>query len=683
MLGTNPLVKETQPTRVNTQVNSAELNSRIYDGELMHMRCAPVSHRFDYPFYTCAIDVEEIEKLDNQLSLFSYNRFNVVSLHDKDHVPSGEDSIREKLDELFEQHEALAQSSRIELITSLRYFGYVFNPVNFYCCFDESDELIGVVTEVNNTFGETHLYVLSEQVREQKNRFKIYSWPKEFHVSPFNNMDGDYYFYFLVNRQELDIRINMERDGKICFTSRLCGSALPLSNRNLLKTLVKFPLSTALTMPRIISQAARLYFVKNLPVYTKPIAASEMTIRRKSAGILQRAALSLCMKYFSRFKNGCLAFEFPDRQKLQFGVSGARPNAVINVGNYDLFWRSLLFGDVGFGESYVDKQWDADNLCSVFEVFIANKSCADDRSLFISRVGKFLNRLTHLGRSNSRKQSKNNIRAHYDLGNDLFSSFLDQSMTYSCAKFSPGSKDLYDAQLNKLNAIIEKADIRSTDHVLEIGCGWGSFAAAAAKNTGCRVTGVTLSQQQYEYAKQRVEREGLSDRVEILLCDYRELSGKFDKIVSIEMLEAVGHEYLGEYFAKCDSLLKPNGLAVLQVITFPDQQYEDYRQDSDWIQKYIFPGGICPSLSAILAAVTDNSSFVVDNVENIGPHYAATLRIWQERFDANYSKLKKHGYDEKFYRMWKYYLSYCEAGFRSNMLGTLQIVLNRPVSENV
>ena len=226
--------------------------------------------------------------------------------------------------------------------------------------------------------------------------------------------------------------------------------------------------------------------------------------------------------------------------------------------------------------------------------------------------------------------------------------------------------------------MVKKARIEANHHLLEIGGGWGAFAIEAVKQTGCRVTTITLSEQQLAYMKQQVEQAGLTDRIDVRLCDYREIEGKFDRIVSIEMLEAVGHENLGTFFSTCDRLLNPNGVMALQFITVPDQNYAAYRRSCDWIQKYIFPGGHCPSLTAVCNAATKHSPFVVEELENIGPSYARTLREWRQRFFEKTAELSSLGYDERFQRMWEYYLVYCETGFAGRQLGTLQLVLTRP-----
>jgi cyclopropane-fatty-acyl-phospholipid synthase len=269
-----------------------------------------------------------------------------------------------------------------------------------------------------------------------------------------------------------------------------------------------------------------------------------------------------------------------------------------------------------------------------------------------------------------------NIARHYDLSNDLFAAFLDETMTYSCAVFEPGDS-LADAQRRKYDAMCDLAGVGEHDHVLEIGTGWGGMAMHAAATRGCRVTSITISREQKQLAEQRVRAAGLERRVEILLCDYRQLYGRFDKIVSIEMFEAVGEEYWPEYFAVCDRLLAPGGRMALQTITMPDARYRASRRSYTWVHKYIFPGGLIPSERAIARALERGSRLRVSSATEIGHHYPATLRAWRERFLARYEEVRGLGFDETFRRTWEFYLAYCEAGFRHGAIGDVQLVLER------
>jgi cyclopropane-fatty-acyl-phospholipid synthase len=338
----------------------------------------------------------------------------------------------------------------------------------------------------------------------------------------------------------------------------------------------------------------------------------------------------------------------------------------------------VLGGDIGLGEAYMKGLWDTDDIPLLFTVLIRNRGKLANGHLTTAWLARQKDRVLHALRANTLPGSRKNIGEHYDLSNDFFETFLDPTMLYSCGLYESDSDTCEDAQRRKLQSIIRKAQLQPTDHVLEIGCGWGGFALEAARTTGCRVTGITVSEEQFALADERIRRAGLQDRISILLRDYRHMTGLFDKIVSIEMLEAVGHRYLGTFFQSCDRLLKPAGKLVIQVITIPDQSYENYRRTSDWIKKYIFPGGHLPSVTALSSAVTKNTSLLMEQLEDIGVHYARTLKDWRETFSHNVDKINALGFDEVFRRKWIYYLATCEAGFRERAIGDIQVVFRKP-----
>lgn len=300
-----------------------------------------------------------------------------------------------------------------------------------------------------------------------------------------------------------------------------------------------------------------------------------------------------------------------------------------------------------------------------------------------SRIGKSLDQLYHALRRNTVAGSRRNISAHYDLGNEFFSLFLDSKLMYSSAFYPSDDTSLEDAATAKLERICQKLDLKPGERVLEIGTGWGGFAIYAAKNYGCHVTTATISQEQYALAKQRVTEEGLENRVTLMLEDYRNLEGTFDKLVSIEMVEAVGHQFLDSYVKKCSELLSPNGKFLIQAITIADQHYESALTEVDFIKKYIFPGGFLPSVTAISSAFTRASDFKIVHLEDIGQHYARTLRDWRTRFTDQLEEIKKQGYPETFIRMWHFYFCYCEGSFLESYIATVQIVANKPAAKTL
>jgi cyclopropane-fatty-acyl-phospholipid synthase len=654
---------------------AARFESRIYVCRLSHERLSPVPHRFEYPAYVYAIDLDELESLNSKLRLFGHNRFALASLWDKDYL-NGEGSLRQGLKRYLEPKGLWEDSLRITLVTGLRYFNYVFNPVSFYYCYDRQASLVAAVAEVNNTFGERHLYILGHP-EDPEGRFLGRALAKkDFHVSPFYDQSGDYEFFFSPLNGSLDIRIHILKAGEVDFRARLWGEARPLKDGELLRTIFQFPLTAALTMPRILWQAAKLSYQKRLSVYSKPYAASEMTLRGEEANALQGLSRDLVLRFFEKLRKGRLKLLLPNRQELSFGGQEAGVEATLRVGNYAFFRRLLLSGDIGLGESYQEGEWDSPDLTALLRLFGENMDSADDRGLFSATLGRLGNRLKHALHANTLQGSRENIEAHYDLSNELYALFLDPSWMYSSAVFAGDAEALEPAQRRKIAMILEKAQLRPGMKLLEIGSGWGSLAIEAASR-GTAVTSITLSREQLRVAKSRALEAGLASPIDFKICDYRQVEGLYDRVVSVEMLEAVGHEYLGAYFASLERVLRPGGLAVIQVISVPQQRYEAYRRSCDWIQKHIFPGALCPSLEAVLEAAATNSSFSLESSVNIGPHYARTLALWRKNFLGASENIKALGFDARFLRTWDYYFSYCEAGFASRLIHNYQLVFRK------
>ena len=343
------------------------------------------------------------------------------------------------------------------------------------------------------------------------------------------------------------------------------------------------------------------------------------------------------------------------------------------------FYRAAAAqGSVGVGEAYMDGLWRCDDLVALVRLLVINRDRLDSMETGLARFGGWLLRGWHALRRNTRAGSRRNIAAHYDLGNDLFELFLDKSMMYSSAIFADESETLEVAQWRKLERICRKLDLQPGDHLVEIGTGWGGLAVHAASRFGCRVTTTTISKEQHALAVERVAAAGLSDRVTVLLEDYRDLQGQYDKLVSIEMVEAIGHQYLDTYLAKCASLLKPEGLALIQAITIEDHRYQQALGSVDFIKRFIFPGSFIPCVSALTGAAARASDLRLVNLEDIGPSYALTLRHWRQRFMDRLDEVRRQGYDERFIRMWEFYLCYCEGGFMERSIGDVHLLLARP-----
>jgi cyclopropane-fatty-acyl-phospholipid synthase len=378
---------------------------------------------------------------------------------------------------------------------------------------------------------------------------------------------------------------------------------------------------------------------------------------------------------FDKLREGRLTVHLPDGSSRSFGTPDSA-QAEMTIHRWRFFSRLLRGADVGAGESYVDGDWSTPDLVALTRLFLDNEDVLAPPRL-VGVLSRMRDRLLHLARSNRRVQARRNIRTHYDLSNDLYRLFLDPSMTYSAALFDRPGISLEEAQKAKYERLARWAGIRQGDRVLEIGCGWGGFAEYAAGELGCSITGVTLSERQAAFARDRLQSRGLTDLVDIRLTDYRDMQGSYDAIVSIEMLEAVGHRYLDSFFAVCDRVLRPGGRVALQTITIPDRVYDRYRRSNDWIRKYIFPGGHLPSLGAVQASMARRTAFVVDRLDNIGDHYATTLRHWRRRFWIKIDAVRELGFDEEFVRMWDFYLATCEAAFRRHHIGNIQLQLSR------
>ena len=360
-----------------------------------------------------------------------------------------------------------------------------------------------------------------------------------------------------------------------------------------------------------------------------------------------------------------------------------RLRAVLAVHDERFFRRAVLGGDVGVGEAYMDGDWSTPDLVSLVRFGVRNLDQTEGRNRLLSMFSRTADFLSHRRNRNTQTGSKKNIAYHYDLGNDFYRLFLDRSLAYSCAYFESSEDSLETAQTRKFDVICRKLQLGPQDHLLEIGTGWGGFAAHAAENYGCRITTTTISRQQYDYAQGLFSRLGAADkRIELLFEDYRNLRGQFDKIVSIEMFEAVGYEHYDEYFGACDRLLKSDGSMLLQTITIQDAKFDQYRRQSDWIKKHIFPGAELASVTEIMRSLARTTRLQAFHLEDIGMHYALTLREWRRRFLEQLPAVRSLGFDERFLRMWEYYLAYCEGAFLESYISDVQLILSKVTNRN-
>ena len=366
---------------------------------------------------------------------------------------------------------------------------------------------------------------------------------------------------------------------------------------------------------------------------------------------------------------------------LTFGP-GNGPEAVIQVLDPGFYTRVMIDGSIGAAESYVAGQWDTDDLTAVIRIIVRNQPVIDRMDNRLAKLVKPLLRLAHWRRHNSKQGARQNILAHYDLGNDMYQTFLDPAMMYSAAIFPHDTSTLEEAALHKLDIICRQLHLGPEDLVIEIGGGWGGFAIHAASRYGCRVTTTTISDAQYYEAQRRITAMGLQDRITLLKSDYRDLTGQYDKLVSIEMIEAVGHKYLPVFMKTCESLMKPDGLMLIQAITIKDQLYQNYLKSVDFIQRHIFPGGCLPAAHHLLLVLTDHTDMVVRKLTDFGFDYAKTLNHWRQRFADSRETLGSLGYDRRFRRLWEFYLCYCEGGFLERSISVIQLVATMPGNRN-
>ncbi|MDC8832781.1 SAM-dependent methyltransferase [Alteromonas gilva] len=397
-----------------------------------------------------------------------------------------------------------------------------------------------------------------------------------------------------------------------------------------------------------------------------------------SFSYIERCSRQIFIRLMQALPEGYLVIKENGELVAQCGNHASDLHAEVNIHSPKAYKKLLLGGSVASGETYTDGLWSSPELTNVIRIFARNLQTLDKWENRFSWLSFPMDKIQHVMRSNTQDQAKKNIAAHYDLGNNLYSRFLDKSMMYSSAIYPDPHASLAEAQYHKLHTICHKLQLTPDDHLVEIGTGWGGLAIHAAKHFGCKVTTTTISEEQYAYATEWVKREGLENQVTLLKKDYRLLEGQYTKLVSIEMIEAVGKRYLNQFFNKCASLLTADGLMLLQSITIDDRRYDSYHKGVDFIQKHIFPGGFLPSQLVLNQHIKQASDFSIRDLQDIGLDYAKTLRDWFIAFTNAREELEANGYDERFARMWEYYLKYCEGGFLERTISTVQLVLSKP-----
>ncbi|MGD2053628.1 MAG: cyclopropane-fatty-acyl-phospholipid synthase family protein [Gammaproteobacteria bacterium] len=402
-------------------------------------------------------------------------------------------------------------------------------------------------------------------------------------------------------------------------------------------------------------------------------------ISEDNPALITRLARKLVHNQLSKIKTGEIVVR-ENHNEYYFGrVTDDFPVRVyIDVIHTSLYTDVAFGGSSGSGEAYMKGSWRCSDLIGLVRIFLRNREVMDTMDYGITRLKGPVHKIMHLFNRNTRSGSRKNISAHYDIGNELFKLFLDDTMMYSSAYYEKADMSLDEAAVAKLDLVCRKLELDSTDHLLEIGTGWGGLAIHAARNYDCKVTTTTISDEQYRLAVEKVRQQGLDHKIKVVKQDYRDLSGQFDKLVSIEMIEAIGHQYMSTYFKKCSSLLKPDGMMLIQAITIRDQFYKSALKDVDFIKKFIFPGGFLPSVTAMSEVISKVSDMKIFHLQDIGPHYARTLSHWRERFFNKLDEIRDLGYSDEFIRLWEYYFCYCEGGFIERDIGTVQMLLAKP-----
>lgn len=697
-------------------------------GHVRHVRQGQGAHSFDHRVYQWLIDLDDAQSVPRwagALRAEDHGVDDTADAHSRDggvrtraRARAHAEGVRLKaaIVELIAGHGVdLGPRGRVVVLANIRSAGYVFNPLSVFWCLDSDGEVACIVAEVHNTYHQRSTYVLFP---DDAGRV---STEKTFYVSPFNDVSGIYVMRFVLSPRRVSVSITLERDGLPPFVATITGDVLPAVPRTVVATKLAMPLMPVRVRGLITVEGVRL-LMKGLPMVPRAGLAvesgglgSDAVARRhrrdvgrgSGKGVQLMTQETVGIRPGLRGRTAQWALEhavsrvpvvvrYPDGREIG-GSSGRRhthPHAqalpVIEIVRpTELFARLAANPKIGLGEGYMAGEWRAaqgTDLGDALTPFAATLTDLLPRSWW--RLRGLVDQRIPEQQRNNRSGSRRNIEAHYDLSNDLFESFLDPSLTYSSAMFDHtrplADQSLYEAQLRKIDSILDLAAVGAGTRVLEIGCGWGTLAIRAAQR-GAHVTAITLSHEQFELAKARIAEAGLSDQVDLRIEDYRDVTGRFDAVVSVEMIEAVGAEYWDTYFATIDALLADGGTAAIQAILMPHERMMATKNSFGWIQKYIFPGGLIPSIESIDGSLASATTLRRTARIDFGPDYAQTLRRWRHAFNAAWPQLVAHvrvggsggPLDERFRRAWEYYLAYSEAGFASGYLQVSQLRMRR------
>lgn len=637
--------------------------SAIYVGEIRHRRVAERTHELCHALTMVYIDLDEIDGLVGGRLTRAWP--GVLRFRRSDYLGDPQTSLIDAVRALVAERTGTPPQGPVRLLTQLRSFGHCFNPVSFYYCFAADGERVeAIVAEVTNTpWRERHAYVLRVSDGDDVAAGDV---DKALHVSPFMAMDQRYTWRVSHPAETLSVNIHSTEHGVPVFDAALDLRRRPLNRRSLAAMTVRHPAATRRLLVLIYAHALAL---KLKGVSVKPHPSARLSR-------VQVAARAIILALAGRITTGQLTVREPGRPDLVLGPPGA-VTAVIEVRS-PRAWSTLARGVRGCVDAYVDGLWDSPDLAAVFRVAARNVATLDPLRRRLSFVRLPWLRIRSGFARNTPQRARRDIAAHYDRGNEMFALMLDPLMMYSCGVFEHSTATLAEAQIRKLELVCEKLDLGPEDRVVEIGSGWGGLAVYAATTRGCHVTTTTISPEQHALATQRVREAGLEHRIDVRLDDYRDLTGTYDKLVSLEMIEAVGHRDFGTFFACCSDLLAPHGTMLLQAITVDDGAYEVSKLARSFIRTYIFPNGCLPAPRVIAECLARRTDMRMVDLEDFSAHYAETLRRWRENFDLAQAQIAALGFDERFQRLWRAYLAYCEAGFEERRIGLVQIVADKP-----
>lgn len=684
-----------------------QITPALYVTRIRHIRTEPIRRDFRYRSYSWFVDVDDLPRLPGPLA-------SLAGFHGADHFDGapGED-LRTRVDRVLADHDIDLRGGRVTALLNARVLGYVFNPLSVFWCHAPEGSLVCVIAEVHNTFGQRHSYLVRT---DERGRAQV---DKQFYVSPFNGLGGHYTITLPEPGARLHLQVGLHRDGHAPFTAVVTGRRRPVTASTVAAAHLQAPLAPWAVAARIRIEGIGLW-LRGLPIRPRPAHPRHLGTDSRSGrmhaapapagaprapsapslptGLRARLGAPVVAALLRRAAEMVTASGHPLRIVAADGAhwagsaDPAAPTMIVDdlVG---LTRRVAAAGLVGFGESYTARDWSADDLAAVLTTLAA------DLPQLVPAPLQRLRRLTMprppAQADNTAANARVNIAHHYDLPPEMFELFLDETMTYSSALFdheltgtparmraaeptsAPQWAQLRDAQHRKIDRLLDRLGVGVGTRLLEIGTGWGELCVRAAAR-GAQVHSVTLSARQQEVARARVAAAGLTDAVRIDLQDYRQVTGRYDAIVAVEMIEAVGHRYWPAYFQTLDRLLAPGGRVGIQAITMPHDRMLATRDTHTWIQKYIFPGGFLPSTRAIAQTAATHTGLRVTERLDFGMHYAHTLRLWADRADARSADFAEHGFDADFHRLWRFYLRYSQAGFAAGYLDVHHFLLTRP-----